>query len=321
MKKIIYFPLLAVLALSANAYAQEFRSADIHPEGYPTVKAVQQMAKQLEKVSGGKDTIKVYLSGSLGNEKETVEKLISGELEMTRINISVINNICPETKVLALPFLFQSTAHLHKVLDGDIGKEILRICESKGLVGLAFYDSGARSIYTVKKSIRGVNDLKGLNIRVQQSDLWIAVLSAMGANAVPMSFGEVYEALKTGAIDGAENNWPAYETTKHFEVAKYYSLTEHSMAPEILLFSKKVWDKLTPRQREALWGAAQVSVPYMRRLWDEREAQAQKTIKESGVKILEVDKVSFAIAVKPVYDKFITDAKSKELVARIRKVK
>jgi tripartite ATP-independent transporter DctP family solute receptor len=231
-----------------------------------------------------------------------------------------MNNICPETIVPTMPFLFRSTEHMRKVLDGAIGEEILKSCESQGFIGLAYYDSGARSLYTVKKPVRTLADAKGLKIRVQQSDLWVALLEAMGANATPMPFGEVYTALKTGLVDGAENNYPSYESSRHFEVAKYYSKTEHSMAPEVLLFSKKVWDTLTPADQALIRKAAKDSVPYMRKLWDEREAKSLATVKAAGAEIIEVDKVSFRNAMKPVYNKFLRDPKLLDLVKRIQDV-
>ncbi len=222
-----------------------------------------------------------------------------------------MNNICPETMVPTMPFLFRSKEHMRKVLDGPIGDEILKSCEAQGFIGLAFYDSGSRSLYTVKKPVKTLADAKGMKIRVQQSDLWVALLQAMGANATPMPYGEVYTALKIGTVDGAENNWPSYDTSRHFEVAKYYAMTEHSMAPEMLLMSKKVWDTLTPDEQKIFREAAKESVPYMRKLWDEKEAEvAQATVEAGGAQVIEVDKKSFQDAMKPVYDKFITDAEA-----------
>jgi len=217
-----------------------------------------------------------------------------------------------------MPFLFRSKEHMRAVLDGPIGEEILKSCEAQGFIGLAYYDSGSRSMYTVKKPIKTLADAKGLKVRVQQSDLWVALLEAMGANATPMPFGEVYTALKTGLVDGAENNWPSYESSRHFEVAKYYSMTEHSMAPEMLLFSRRVWDTLTPDDQKAIRQAAKESVPYMRKLWDEREQKSEAIVKAAGSQIIQVDKASFQKAMQPVYDKFITDAKLKAMVKRVQ---
>jgi len=240
---------------------------------------------------------------------------------MVRVNIAPMNNICAETQVPTMPFLFRSVDHLHKVLDGPIGEEILKSCEKQGFVGLAYYDSGARSMFTAKKPVRSFADMKGLKVRVQQSDLWVSMLEAMGANATPMPMGEVYTGLKTGLIDAAENNYPTFESARAFEVAKYYSKTEHSMAPEMLLFSKRVWDKLSAEEQGWIRQAAKESVPYMRKQWEEREVKSLATVKAGGAEIIEVDKAPFQAAMKPVYDKFITDAKLKDLVKRVQDTK
>ena len=239
---------------------------------------------------------------------------------MIRINVAPMNNVVPETMVPTMPFVFRSTAHMRKVLDGPIGEEILKACEKQGLVGLAFYDSGSRSFYTVRKPIRGLADMKGLKIRVQQSDLWVAMMQALGANATPMPYGEVYTALKTGLVDGAENNWPSYESSRHFEAAKFYSITEHSLAPEIMLFSKKVWDTLTAEDQKIIRQAAKESVPFMRQLWDEREEKSRKIVESAGSQIVTVDKRPFQDAMRPVYDKFITDPGLKDMIRRIQAV-
>jgi tripartite ATP-independent transporter DctP family solute receptor len=308
----------AVAALSFVVQAAEFRSADIHPDGYPTVDAVKFMGERLKTLTNGKHSIKVFNNSSLGNEKDTIEQTKIGALAMTRVNIAPMNNICPETQVPTMPFLFRSKEHMRHVLDGPVGEEILAACASQGFIGLAYYDSGARSLYTAKKPVKSLADAKGLKIRVQQSDLWVSLLEAMGANATPMPYGEVYTALRTGLVDGAENNYPSYESSRHFEVAKYYSMTEHSMAPEMLLFSKRTWDTLGPEDQKAIRQAAKESVPYMRKLWDEREEKSLAIVKAGGAEIIKVDKASFQNAMKPVYDKFITDAKLKGLIMRIQ---
>jgi len=309
---------LAAAALCVPAAAKEFRSSDVHPDDYPTVMAVKYISDIMKQKTGGRDSIKVYTNSTLGGEKDTIEQTKIGALDFVRINVAPMNNICPETMVPTMPFLFRSKEHMRKVLDGPIGDEILKACESQGFIGLAFYDSGSRSLYTVKKPIKSLADAKGMKIRVQQSDLWVALLQAMGANATPMPYGEVYTALKVGTVDGAENNWPSYDTSRHFEVAKYYSLTEHSMAPEMLLMSKKVYDTLTPDEQKVIRQAAKESVPYMRKLWDEKEAKSRAAVIAGGSQIIEVDKKSFQDAMKPVYDKFITDAKLKDLIVRVQ---
>jgi len=307
----------ATATLATAGFAKEFRSADVHPEDYPTVMAVKYMSDIIKEKTGGKHSIKVYTGNALGGEKDTIEQTKLGALDLVRINVAPMNNICPETMVATLPFLFRSKDHMRKVLDGPVGEEILKACESQGFIGLAFYDSGARSLYTVKKPVKSLADAKGLKIRVQQSDLWVSLLQAMGANATPMPYGEVYTALKTGLVDGAENNWPSFDTSRHFEVAKFYAVTEHSMAPEMLLMSKKVWDTLSAEEQKIFRDAAKASVPYMRKLWDEKEAQSKARVLAAGAQMIEVDKKSFQEAMKPVYDKFVTTDKLKSMVKRV----
>jgi tripartite ATP-independent transporter DctP family solute receptor len=313
--------LLAALVLGGAvtlAQAVEFRSADIHnSDDYPTVVAVKAMGRSLEARSGGKFRIKVFNKGALGSEKETIDQLKIGALEMARVNVSPMNNVCPLTQVPTMPFLFHSVAHMRKVLDGPVGEEILKSCEAQGFVGLAFYDSGARSVYA-KKPIKTVADAKGLKIRVQQSDLWVALVGAMGANATPMPFGEVYTGLKTGLIDAAENNIPSFDTARHAEAVKFFSRTEHSMAPEMLLMSKVHWDRLSKAEQDMVRAAARESVAVQRQKWDEQEAKSLATVKAQGVQVIEVDKASFQAVMAPVYEKFMTMADMKRLVKAVQ---
>ena len=307
--------------LSLSAHALELRSADIHnADDYPTVVAVKHMGQTLEKLSGGKHKIKVFNKGALGSEKETIDQVKIGALDMVRVNVAPMNGVCPMTMVPTMPFLFRSVEHMRKALDGPVGDEILKSCESAGYVGLAFYDSGARSIYA-KKPIKTVADAKGLKIRVQQSDLWVALVSAMGANATPMPYGEVYTGLKTGLIDAAENNIPSFDTAKHVEAVKVYSKTEHSMAPEILLMSKIVWDKLPANEQAMVRQAAKESVAVQRKAWDEQEDKSLANVKAAGAQIVEVDKRSFQAVMAPVYDKFMTTPDMKRLVKAIQDLK
>jgi tripartite ATP-independent transporter DctP family solute receptor len=311
--------LLAVVAQSAAA--RDFRSADIHnADDYPTVVAVKSMSDQIEKASGGKFKIKVFNKGALGTEKETIDQVKIGALDFTRVNISPMNAICQKTMVPTMPFLFRSVDHMRKTLDGPVGEEILKDCESHGFIGLAFYDSGARSIYA-KKPVKTVADVKGLKVRVQQSELWVALIAAMGGNATPMPYGEVYTGLKTGLIDAAENNVPSFDTSKHFEVVKFYSRTEHSMAPEMLLMSKVVWDKLSKPEQDMIRAAAKASVAVQRQKWDEQEQKSLAVVKAGGAQIVEVDKSSFEAVMGPVYDKFITTPDMKRLIKAVQDTK
>ncbi|MBK7744692.1 MAG: TRAP transporter substrate-binding protein [Betaproteobacteria bacterium] len=312
---------LAMIAVALPVAAKEFRNSDVHPADYPTVMAVNYMSDIISQKTGGKHSIKVYTGGTLGSEKDTIEQTKIGGLDLVRINVAPMNNIVPETMVPTMPFLFRSKEHMRKVLDGPIGDEILKAAEAQGFIGLAFYDSGARSLYTVKKPVKSLADAKGMKIRVQQSDLWVSLLQAMGANATPMPYGEVYTALKVGTVDGAENNFPSFDTSRHFEVAKYYAMTEHSMAPEMLLMSKKVYDGLTPEEQKIFRDAAKESVPYMRKLWDEKEAASKAKVLAGGAQVVEVDKKSFQDVMGPVYDKFITTPKLKAMVKAVQDTK
>ncbi|MBH0237690.1 TRAP transporter substrate-binding protein [Methylobrevis albus] len=319
--------LMGALALSTSliagsAFAADIvlRSADIHPDGYPTVEAVKYVGELVKERTGGRIEIQVFHSAQLGEEKDTIEQTQFGVIDMNRINMAPLNNLVPETSIPALPFIFKSIDHMHKVVDGEIGDEILAALESQGLIGLAFYDSGARSFYTVNKPVRSIDDLKGMKIRVQQSDMWLATIEALGANATPMAFGEVYSALQTGVIDGAENNWPSLESSKHYEVAKFYTLSEHSMSPEVFAISKISWDKLTPEDQAILKQAAKESVAKMRELWTAREKQSEETVRAAGVEVITLDKAPFAAVMQPVYDRFASTPELKDLVARIQAI-
>ncbi|CAM8643935.1 DctP TRAP-type C4-dicarboxylate transport system, periplasmic component [Comamonadaceae bacterium] len=312
----------AVAVLSLTAHATEFKSADIHnSDDYPTVTAVKFMSEELKKATGGKHSIKVFNKGALGTEKETIDQVKIGALDMVRVNISPMNSVCAKTNIPVLPFLFRSVDHLHKVLDGPIGEEIAKDCEAAGFVLLAYYDSGSRSIYS-KKPVKTIADTKGMKIRVQQSDLWVAVAGAMGANPTPMPAGEVLTALKTGLVDAAENNYPSYGSGfRHFEAAKFYNKTEHSMAPEVLLFSKVTFDKLPKAEQDQIRAAAKASVPFNRQAWAAYEKKEFDMVKAAGSEIVEVDKKSFQDAMGPVYDKFANTPDLKRLVKAVQDTK
>jgi len=312
--------ILATVTTGASAQTT-LRSTDIHPDGYPTIEAVKFMSQQLEKSSGGRIKINVFHSAQLGQEKDTIEQTRFGVIDMNRINMAPFNNLIPATNVPSLPFIFRSVDHMRKVMDGPIGDALLKEFEKHDLVGLAYYDSGSRSFYNSKRPINTPADMKGLKIRVQQSDMFVSLVSALGANATPMNFGEVYSGLQTGVIDGAENNWPSYESTKHFEVSKFYSLTEHSLSPEVLVMSKKSFDKLPAADQALVRAAAKESVAKMRELWDAREKASEAKVKAGGAVVNSVQKQPFIDAMKPVYDKFVTDAKLKDMVAAIQAVK
>lgn len=312
----------AFLAAGATASAQTtLRSTDIHPTDYPTVEAVRHMSKLMEERTRGRLKINVFHSAQLGNERDTIEQTRFGVIDINRINMAPFNNLIPATNIPSLPFIFRSVAHMRTVMDGPIGDSILKEFEKHDLVGLAFYDSGSRSFYNSKRAINSPADMRGMKIRVQQSDMFVALVSALGANATPMAFGEVYSALQTGVIDGAENNWPSFESTKHFEVSKFYSITEHSLSPEVLVMSKRSFDRLSKEDQDIVQAAAKESIAKMRELWDAREKASEAKVRAGGAVINTVDKQPFIDAMKPVYDRFVTDAALKDLVTRIQAVK
>jgi tripartite ATP-independent transporter DctP family solute receptor len=297
---------------------RDFRSAEVHPGDYPTVAAVRYMGKRLAEETNGRLGVRVYPSGALGTERDNIELLKIGGLEMMRVHSGALNSVVPETVLPALPFVFRSATHMRNVLDGAIGDEILAAMEAQGLVGLAFYDGGSRSFYTVKKPIESLADMRGLKVRVPQSDLFVAMMEALKANPTPMPLGEVYTALKTGIVDAAENNWASYESSRHFEAARFYNETEHSMAPDVLVFSKKLWDKLPINDQALIRKAAKDSVPFMRKLWEAREANARTKLASAGVKTITIaNRQEFVDAMKPVHARFASAPRLKSLLERI----
>ncbi|MBZ9797188.1 TRAP transporter substrate-binding protein [Mesorhizobium sp. ES1-4] len=294
------------------------RSSDTHPDGYPTVEAVKYMGDLIKQRTGGRYSIEVYHSAQLGEEKDTIEQTQAGVIDLDRVSMGPFNGIVPETAVPSLPYIFRSVEHMRHVMDGPIGDQILKAFEAHDLVGLAFYDSGARSFYNTKKDITSMADMKGMKFRVIQSDVFVDMVNALGANATPMAYGEVYSALQTGVIDGAENNWPSFESAKHYEVAKHYTLDEHQIVPEVLVMSKASWDKLSPEDQAIVRQAAKDSVGKMRELWDAQEKKSRGIVEAAGVKVSQIDKQPLIDAMKPVYDKYLSTPELKDLAARIQ---
>jgi tripartite ATP-independent transporter DctP family solute receptor len=311
----------AFLGASAQACETTFRSGDTHPDGYPTVMAVKKIGEVLSEKTGGRLCIEVYPSSQLGEEKDMIEQTKFGVIDMTRVSLGPFNNEVEATKVVSLPYIFKSVDHMHKVMDGEIGDEIAADFEPAGFIALAFYDAGSRSFYNSQKPIQSMADLEGMKVRVMQSDIFVDMMAALGANATPMPYGEVYSSLQTGVIDGAENNFPSYDSSGHFEVAKYYTLDQHLIVPEVVVMSKVTWDKLSPEDQAALKEAAKESVPYMRELWVAQEKASEEKMVASGVEIIkDIDKTPFIEAMVPVYQKYVTTDKLKSLVERIQAI-
>jgi tripartite ATP-independent transporter DctP family solute receptor len=319
LPKLAATALVAAALMVSTASAQTvLRSSDTHPDGYPTVEAVKYFGELLSEKTGGRYSVEVFHSAQLGEEADTIEQTQFGVIDMNRISIGAFGTQVPEATVVQLPFIFRSTEHFHNVLDGPIGDEILAAFDKVDLVALAYYDGGARSFYNSSKPINTPADMAGMKVRVMQSDIFVDMVAALGGNATPMPYGEVYSGIQTGVIDGAENNYPSFDTAGHAEVAKYYSLDEHLMVPEVLVISKIVFDAMTPEDQAAVRAAAKESVAKERDLWAAQEVASKAAVEALGVTINEVDKKPFIDAMVPVYDKYVTDPALKDLVARIQ---
>jgi len=311
---------LFLTAISASAVAREFRAADTQNEEYPTVQALRYMGRLTDR-TGGRHQIRVFHSHQLGEEKETIEQTRAGAIDLNRINVALIGTFVPATNVLAMPFLFRSVEHLQKVPDGPIGNEILNSFEPYGFVGLAFYDSGARSIYNSVRPVRSIADMKGLRPRVQQSELMSDMIKALGAEPLELPYGQVLTGLATKLIDGAENNWPSFVTTDHYKYAGYYTLTEHTMSPEVLVMSKKAWESLSADDRKLFREAATQSNLFMRAKWKDLEQQSRQKAEAAGVTIVtDFDRKPFENAMAGIYAKAQRDPAAAKLIERIRKV-
>lgn len=315
---------IAALTLSASFLAQSatvFKSHDTHPAGYPTVVAVENMGKRLEAATNGRLSIKVYPGAVLGEEKAAVEQVQIGAIQMARISLGVIGPIVPEVDVFNMPFVFRDIPHMRAVIDGPVGQELLdKVTNSSGrMVGLGWMDGGSRSLYT-KKKVMSPADLKGLKIRMMGNPLFVDTMNAMGGAGISMGYGEVFSALQTNVIDGAENNPPSLFTSNHYTTGtKYYAQTNHLIIPEILVMSKVAWDKLTPEDQAAVKKAAREAQMEQRQLWDKSVADYSAKLKAAGVEFVTVDPKPFFDATAPVRAKY--GAKFTDLMKRIGDVK
>ena len=301
--------ILAVLFFMAgcgksNDNVKTIRLAHALNTAHPVHLGIVRMAELVEEYSKGSLTIKIFPNQQLGSEREALELLQIGSIGMTKVSSAALENFVPELRVYSLPYLFGDSAHVDKVLNGEIGKELLLASEDYWLRGLAYYDAGRRSFYTKKSPIETPEDLQGLKIRVMESQMSMNMVRAMDGSPTPISFGELYTALQQGVVDGAENNPPSYLTSRHYEVAKYYSLDEHLMLPDILMISTHVWENLSSQQQEWVQAAADSSARYQRQLWKEAEKEALETVAEAGVEITYPDKTPFIEATAPIFEEY-----------------
>jgi tripartite ATP-independent transporter DctP family solute receptor len=292
------------ILLASAVMAQDWRGWNIHVEGYPNTVALDQFAAELAETTD--INLTMFHGGVLGTQPDAIEQVRNGGLQVGQFNLGPMGPIIPATNVVSLPFVFNSVEHMHRAMDGDVGTIFEAAMAAEGLVPLAWYDSGSRSFYNSKRPIMTPSDVEGLKIRVMNNDLFVDMVAQLGGNATPMAFGEVYQSLQTGVIDGAENNYPSYESTGHFEVAGYYSITEHLIIPECLCVATSVWEELDSDTQEAVRTAARNSAVTQRELWAAREAESLANVQAAGAQVNAVsNKVAFQELMVPVYEGFV----------------
>ncbi len=295
-------------------------AADVHVDGYPTVAAVRWIGATLARATDGRLSVRMYHAGQLGREGDTVNLARFGALALTRVTFAALNNTFPATRVATLPYLFDSTAHMRRALDGAVGRAILDGFAARDLVGLALYDGGSRCVYNARRPIHEPADLHGLKLRVPPSDMFMQLVRTLGANPTPLAFGEVFSALQTHLIDGAENNWQTFHTSRQFEVARYWAQTAHSTSPEALLMSRRWFDALSGPDRELVLDVAARSVPLMRELWDASERKSREAVLAAGVQVTEVDRAVFQRAAQPVLENYLRDPGIDALYRKVREL-
>ncbi|WP_026701888.1 TRAP transporter substrate-binding protein [Salibacterium aidingense] len=284
----------------------EIRLAENQPEDYPTTVGDEAFAEMVEERSDGRIQVDVYAGGQLGDERSSMEQVQTGSIEMVRTNASPLSEFSDTIGVLAMPYLFESEEAKWEVLNSEVGDELLdTVLDEANMQGLAFYDSGSRHLYNSQKPVESPEDLEGMQIRVQESDLMVTLMEAFGASPTTMAFEEVYSGLEQGVVDGAENNFPSYYSTNHYEVADYYTLNAHSGVPEVLLMSGDLWKEMSEEDQELVRQAAKDSVEKQREAWDELRQEARTAIEDNGNEIIEIDDTSeWREAAQPVYDEY-----------------
>lgn len=305
MSSKLLFAATTLVFLCGSASAAEWRAWNIHTEGYPNTVAMDRFAELVEDATGGDIKIQVFHGGVLGSQPDAIEQVRIGALEIGNFNLGPMGPMIQETNLVSLPFIFKSVPHMFRVLDGEAGDLMSEAMAEAGLTPLAWYDSGARSFYT-QKPINTPADVVGLKIRVMNNDLYTAMIAELGGNASPMAFAEVHQSLKTGVVDGAENNFPSFKNVGHFEVTSHYSLSEHLIIPECVCVNTKAFEALSAKNQRALRDAAEESALLQRELWADYSNEARKAVEAAGIKINEIaDKGPFQSAMAPVYENYL----------------
>ncbi len=325
MKIVSYFNivLISCLLLSCAQISETKVLTLAHglPTSHPVHKGIVVFQKELEKKSGGKLKVKIFADGQLGSERQVLELLQIGSVAMTKVSAATMANFVPEYSVLGIPYIFKDREHFFNVLEGDIGKSILKKGTERWLKGLCYYDAGSRSFYTTKKPIETVEDVKGLKIRVMNDPTAIKMVSALKGSPTPMAYGELYTALQQGVVDGAENNPPSFVTSRHFEICKYYSLDEHTYVPDMLMISTKFLDRFSEEEKQWIDEAAAISAQAQKKFWADSVEECMLILKDAGVKIYKPKKEEFAYKTASVLSTFNDKPVLKSLIEEIQKIK
>lgn len=319
MKKIVAFigiiSLIVVGSLFLGKQEQEIEPeyvltyAENHLEDYPTIKGAKKFAELVQEKTNGRIVIQVKDNGEYGTQKQEIQQLTFGGIDFTRVSISSLTDAIPELNALQLPFFYESAQHMWSILDSEVGDSYLKLLEKENVIGLSWYDAGSRSFYSSEKPITSVEDIQGMTVRVQECELMEDMMVCLGANPVDMAMQDIYSAFETGEIDAAENNWPTYEYTGHYEVAKYYTVDEHTRVPEVQIMSKRTWDKLSEEDQKIILDCAKESAAYERALWEVTEKTSRQDAIKNGceeVRISEEELEKFRQAMEPVYNKYLS---------------
>ncbi|WP_243641639.1 TRAP transporter substrate-binding protein [Maribacter algicola] len=308
--------LLQSCALENNTKVLYF--AHSLPVTHPVHRAIMDMKESLAQKSGGHLQIKVFPDGQLGTEREVLELLQIGSISMTKVSAASLSNFAPDYQLTSIPYLFRDSEHLFKVLEGEIGKELLMSSSEFLLRGLCFYDAGSRSFYAKNQQIESPADLEGMKIRTMNDQMSVDMVNTLGGSATPMAYGELYTALQQNVVDGAENNIPSFVTSNHYEVCKFYSFDEHTMVPDVVVIGTRFWDTLDNKEKVWLQEAANESVENQKKYWKETVAENMKVLKEANVEFLYPDKSEFSKIAAPIMEKMMEDEKMKALIEKIR---
>jgi len=320
IKIIVWVAFMTTLSCIGPGSTKELKLAHGLPTDHPVHEAMMFMAKRAGELSGGKLMIEVYPAEQLGSEQQCVELVQIGSLAITKVSAAVMESFTDDYKVFGLPYIFRSKEHTFRVLEGEIGKDLLLSTENKWIRGLCYYDAGSRSFYAKSKPINHPDDLDGMKIRVMRSITAVEMIRALGGSATPISWGELYTALQSGVVDGAENNPPSLYTSRHYEVCKYYSLDEHTTIPDVLVISKKIWDKLSPQEKDWIQQAADESAELEKKLWAESEKESLEEVQKAGVKINYPDKEPFIEKVQPLLETYHSNEVIYSYIKRIQAI-